>query len=193
MEMLLSSLAAMAIRDLVVVEDRTYFPATRPSKTLKPVKRPGAGPIVVYLPRKRYTKADILNGLSKVGETYERSARSAHHRASHLRRLPEGSTASMFQKKLAESHGITLGEGQTWVRESEITGVKRSRIYKSRSMLELYVGASLITSENQRDLASLSWREFEIYCQNWLKKDGCTIVTRKQMGAGDGGNRYPRD
>ena len=117
---------------------------TYQKRTEKTRKREGTGKdrkLVVtkdyiFIPRFQYD----LNAYQKHPRTVSHQARvtlSPHLVSGHIRKLPEGWRASEKQLTEAAEFGITVQDGQTFVRPHKRGEVEQLRTYRSRSALEL--------------------------------------------------------
>jgi hypothetical protein len=177
MTMVAVAMAASALRDFWVVEDRERvlgLPRLGRIAGSKSSERR-----VIYLPRIRYSGGRNL-GVVLEGATNTK-ARAAHWRSAHYRKLPEGQQPSNKQHALAQAYGQSPPSGQTWVRGASVTGIEAERVYRSRSVAKLLFDA--IPSKGQA-LGGLSWFNFERYCGGWLRRQGFDEVARKSVDRG---------
>jgi|GEM_PF-4029278 len=158
-------MTAAALRDFWIVEDResTLTPPRikRISGMANKTRR------VVYLPRLRYRGSRGLR--SKLDETANTTARAAHWRSDHYRKLPAGTKPTAKQMALAAAHRKTLPDGHTWVRGSSVAGEEVERVYRSRSVAHALFD---ILPSKGKAIAGLSWFAFEAFCGDWLRNNG---------------------
>lgn len=174
----LKLIAAAVIRDFLVVEERESVFGAR---TLSGQTRARAKVSVIYLPRVRYSAPsnDRLFALPMD----EASARGRHSVTQHLRRAKEASPAQRF---LAQSYGIALPEGFTFVRAHErgqLQQQEQLRIYRSRSASRMLYEALDVTPTGSRP----AWFEFEKDCARLLRHRGMHVIHRAAHRDPDGG------
>ena len=139
-------LCASIVRDFWILENRTRQ-RTYQTRTEKTRERQGTGKdrklVVrkdyVFLPRFQYD----LSAYQDKPRTVSHAARvtlSPHLVSGHLRNLPEDWKPSEDAKAAAEEFGISLGEGQTFVRPHKRGEIEQLRTYRSRSAFQLIFG-----------------------------------------------------
>jgi hypothetical protein len=123
-------LLASIVRDFLVVEDRSsvFGRVTEPTHRAAKDRGSREEPVVVYLPRVRYTaRPDVARLVRDVPVE-----RRVHEVSAHLRRSPR---MSPTQRALAEFHGWTIPEGFTFVRPHRRGDLEVEVVYRSRSAL----------------------------------------------------------
>jgi HJR/Mrr/RecB family endonuclease len=170
-------IAAAALRDFWVVEDREHVLGqprlARIAGSTNKTKR------VIYLPRIRYVGASNLSDRAQSAANI--SARAAHWRTDHYRKLPEGQTATKEQMAIARAFGRSPAPGTTWVRSTTVAGLDVERVYRSRSISRLIF--DMLPSKGQA-LTDLSWFDFERFCGRWLGDHGFEEVARAAIDKG---------
>lgn len=173
----LKLLAAAVIRDFLVVEERERVFGAR---ALSGQRRARTGTSVIYLPRVRYTTPSHDRLMALPGEA---TARIRHQVTHHLRRVREASAAQRF---LAQSYGIPLPEGFTFVRAHE-RGThefeEQIRIYRSRSASRMLFQEVDVAPAGSRP----AWFEFEKDCARVLRRRGLKVIHRAAHRDPDGG------
>jgi Restriction endonuclease len=169
-------IAAAAVRDFLVVEDRTSVFETRPFK-----RRIGGKEhkTVIYLPRVRYSRREYVSR-QDLSDEYRRPVHQVSH---HLRK---SGTASAAQQRLAIKYGLSIPSGFTFVRPHQrgVEGEKqRIAVYRSRS-------ASRMLFEELKTAPSGSrpaWFDFEKDCAQIIGKRGWEVFHQAASRDGDGG------
>jgi hypothetical protein len=171
-------LLAAAIRDFFVVEQRERVFEARTVKSLPGIPQRKEGPIVIYLPRVKYTAtADVKRCTSDLGQTDRR----AHFVRAHLRRA---ASADEHQLILAARYGFTVPQGYTFVRPHERGHVQRETIYRSRSALRsLYQEVVFDEAKARPD----GWFQFERDVRDVLRSLGFEVEHVAASRRGDQG------
>jgi Restriction endonuclease len=173
----IAAVAAAALRDFWVVEDRERVLGPprlgRIAGSMNNSKR------VIYLPRIRYVGASNLSERAESATNI--SARAAHWRTDHYRKLPEGQTPTKKQMAVANAFGRSPEPGTTWVRGATVAGLDAERVYRSRSISRLIF--DMLPSKGQA-LTDLSWFDFEGFCARWLRDHGFEEVGRTAFDNG---------
>ena len=78
-----------------------------------------------------------------------------------------------------------MPENHTWVQDTEVSGINRDKVYKSKSMMGIMFGLNSVIDKTQK-FEKLGWREFEYFCSQWLKDNGYEVANRTYFGT-DGG------
>lgn len=139
-------LCAAIVRDFWVLEPHTRQRAYR-TRTEKKRERKGTGKdrkLVVskdyiFLPRFQYNLAAYQDRPRTIAQQ-TRVTLSPHLVSGHLRKLPDGWKRSDTAETTAKTFGITLGDGQTFVRPHERGEIEQLRTYRSRSAFKLIFG-----------------------------------------------------
>jgi HJR/Mrr/RecB family endonuclease len=109
------------------------------------------------------------------------TARAAHWRSDHYRKLPSGQRPTLRQIALAEAFKRSPPEGCTWVRGTSIAGIETEKVYRSRSLSEVLFD---VVPSKAKALSGLSWFEFEQHCTRWLRSRGFDEVGRTSIDRG---------
>jgi len=174
---ILAAMAAAAVRDFWIVEDRERV--LGPPRVGRIAGSKSTSRKVIYLPRIRYTaKRNIENSLEKNSDI---KTRAAHWRSAHFRKLPLGQKPTKKQLVIARSFGQQPPQGQTWVRGTSVLGLEVEQIYRSRSISKLLF--DVVPSKGQA-LSELSWFGFEKFCASWLRERGFDEVSRAVVDRG---------
>lgn len=182
-EATLAVLVCSIIRDFWVTEDRA---AVFARKVVRPTtkKSSGArdhneGPVVVYLPRIRYTSVPS----PKTYEPDPQRRQRAHTVSGHLRRVGRASAQQLF---IAQVQGIVVPEGFTFVRAHRRGETERARevIYRSRSALRSLYELQERTSDELPD--ELDWFKFDAQVARVLEARGIEIERLERMPTGTG-------
>jgi hypothetical protein len=173
----LAAMSAAALRDFWVVEDRERtlgLPRiARIPRSKKQDRR------IVYLPRIRYVGGRDL--MAQVERTIDITARAAHWRSDHYRKLPEGQHPTKKQVALAKAYNKQPPDGFTWVRATSVAGIDVERIYRSRSVSSVLFD---VMPSKGKVLEDLNWFEFEAHCGQWLREEGFEEIARASVDNG---------
>ena len=173
----LVAMASAALRDFWVIEERERLLGPPQIVHVKGSRR--AGRRVVYLPRIRYVGGQNLG--DKADRATNMTARAAHWRSEHYRKLPPGQKPTLRQVALAAAFKRAPPEGYTWVRGASVAGVEAERVYRSRSLSQVLF--DVVPSKSQV-FTGLNWFQFEVYCSRWLKSNGFDEVARTAIDNG---------
>jgi hypothetical protein len=173
----LATIACCALRDFWVVEERERVLGPPRLKRIFGSNAPARR--VVYLPRIRYVPRRNL--AEQAEQMLSLSARAAYWRSDHYRKLPSGHNATKRQLLIAAANGRTPPPGYTWVQGSSVAGVDFERVYRSRSVSHTLFE---VLPSKGKELATLSWFQFEHYCGVWLRSNGYDEVHRTVIDNG---------
>ena len=174
-------LLACVIRDFMVVEERQKVFSSQ-KKKIGNRQHDQNKPIIVYIPRIKYSKAPRLN---KYNTVFEPVPRAEHAVSSHLRKVE---TASKKQQVLAMRFGFRIPPGYTFVRPHKRGGKvseDRKRIYRSRSVLNLLFDDESYTQAKPE--VATAWFKFERDIVDAFTSRGFSVEHIAASRNGDGG------
>ncbi len=172
-------LLAALIRDFWVIEERSSAFQTRQIryKKEKNYREQNDDPLIVYLPRVKYTYTPNIN---KLETTLQYKERRVHFVKAHLRRSQH---ASPYQIALARKRGENVPIGYTYVREHERGGKKKEVIYRSKSALK-----SLYTvMDTDAKHYPNKWFRFERDVYDFMKSQGFNVEHVSASSRADNG------
>ena len=139
-----------------------------------------------YLPRVKYNRLNTENQIKREKIFFSETRVFSGERREHKRRLQEGMKPSKAQMVLAESRGVYIPEGYTYVRNSVWGKLKKSPReikYRSKSMHGL-----LFTNEEDinktKELVNMSPAGFEEHCEKYVESLGYQVYKKWNYDGG---------
>jgi hypothetical protein len=170
-------ISAAILRDFWVIEDRQG--TLGPPRISRILGSKNFEKRIIYLPRIRHIGGKDL--AAKLEKTFDITARAAHWRREHYRKLPDGHQPTRKQLSLAKAFDRYPPPGFTWVKGTSVAGEEAERVYRSRSVSSILF--DIIPSKG-RVLDELTWFEFEDFCTSWLKSSGFEEAARASRDKG---------
>ena len=139
-----------------------------------------------YLPRVKYNRKKDEDQIKKEKIFFSETRVFSGERREHKRKLQEGMKPSKAQMVLAESRGVYIPEGYTYVRNSVWGKLKKSPReikYRSKSMHGL-----LFTNEEDinktKELVNMSPAGFEEHCEKYVESLGYQVYKKWNYDGG---------
>jgi len=139
-----------------------------------------------YLPRVRYNRNKDKDQIKREKIFFSETRIFSGERREHKRRLQKGMKPSKAQMVLAESRGIYIPEGYTYVRNSVWGKLKKSSReikYRSKSMHGL-----LFANEEEinktKELVNMSPAGFEEHCEKYVESLGYQVYKKWNYDGG---------
>ena len=139
-----------------------------------------------YLPRVRYNKINTEEQSKKEKIFFSETRVFSGERREHKRKLQKGMKPSKAQLVLAESRGVYIPEGYTYVRNSVWGKLKKSSReikYRSKSMHGL-----LFANEEEinktKELVNMSPAGFEEHCEKYVESLGYQVYKKWNYDGG---------
>ena len=139
-----------------------------------------------YLPRVRYNKIDTEEQSKKEKIFFSENRVFSGERREHKRKLQKGMKPSKAQMVLAESRGVYIPEGYTYVRNSVWGKLKKSPReikYRSKSMHGLLFPFQEDLNKTE-ELVNMSPAGFEEHCEKYIESLGYQVYKKWNYDGG---------
>ena len=139
-----------------------------------------------YLPRVRYNKIDTEEQRKKEKIFFSENRVFSGERREHKRKLQKGMKPSKAQLVLAESRGVYIPEGYTYVRKSVWGKLKKSPReikYRSKSMHGLLFPFQEDLNKTE-ELVNMSPAGFEEHCEKYIESLGYQVYKKWNYDGG---------
>jgi hypothetical protein len=179
-------LLSLIVRDFWVLEERELrrvFANGNPKRVpgIRISRQPDESSRIVYLPRIIYNGTIPRDAAKQVEESLQLKSRAFHSVREHLRQSP---SCTERARLLAESYGLTVAAGYTFVKPHTRGDESRQTIYRSRSALACVYR---LRPELRTDLG-LRGLEFQARVRDGLATRGYQILGMNNcLGGPDGG------
>jgi hypothetical protein len=139
-----------------------------------------------YLPRVRYNKINTEEQSKKEKIFFSENRVFSGERREHKRKLQKGMKPSKAQLVLAESRGVYIPEGYTYVRNSVWGKLKKSPReikYRSKSMHGLLFPSQEDLNKTE-ELVNMSPAGFEEHCEKYIESLGYQVYKKWNYDGG---------
>ena len=139
-----------------------------------------------YLPRVRYNRSVDKEQNAREKIFYSESRKFSGERREHRRKLPTGMKPSKAQIVLAESRGLYIPEGHTYVRKSvwgKLNKSTREVKYRSKSLHGLLFNSNT-DQQNLNELINMGPGGFEEHCEKYVERLGYQVYKKWNYDGG---------